>query len=244
MTVTSFISAAAEVDPHRTEVVRLDEITKTFGALTPVHALRATSLTVQAGEYVAVVGASGSGKSTLLNVLGLLDRPTSGEYFLNGQPTCALSEGRRSALRSAHVGFVFQSFHLLAHRNARQNVELGLLYQGVHRDEREIRAEQALVQVGLVGRIDHLPGQLSGGERQRVALARALVADPSLLLCDEPTGNLDSATGDMVLQLIEGCRDRGKTLVMVTHDDRIANRAERILRVRDGQVTDSDRAAP
>lgn len=203
----------------------------------PVPALLPTDLEIEIGEFVAIVGPSGSGKSTLLNLLGLLDRPTSGRYSLAGTDTTSLDEGRRTALRANFIGFVFQAFHLLATHSAAENVELGMLYSGTRVDERRRRARAMLERVGLGHRLAALPSTLSGGERQRVAIARALVMEPRLLLCDEPTGNLDSATSDAVLDLIEDLNGEGITVVMVTHDHNVAERASRRVSVADGMVS-------
>jgi putative ABC transport system ATP-binding protein len=194
------------------------------------------SLTVNRGDYLAVVGPSGSGKSTMLNVIGLLDRPTDGTYLFEGIDTSGLNEGQRSGLRSRRIGFVFQSFHLLAHRSVIENVMLSTIYNGMPRAERVPAAEQALIRVGLSRRMDFMPTQLSGGERQRVAIARALVTRPALLLADEPTGNLDSATGGAVLDLFDELRADGLTLMVVTHDNQVSTHADRAIHLRDGRV--------
>lgn len=201
-----------------------------------VPALMDADMTVERGEYVVVVGPSGSGKSTMLNVIGLLDRPTDGTYLLEGIDTSSLDEGQRAGLRSRRIGFVFQSFHLLAHRTVIENVLLATIYNRMPRAERVPAAEAALRQVGLAHRMEFLPTRLSGGERQRVAIARALVTRPALLLADEPTGNLDSATGDAVLALFDELREGGLTLMVVTHDDRVSAHADRIVSLRDGRI--------
>jgi putative ABC transport system ATP-binding protein len=211
-------------------------ITKTYRAVPPVPALRECDLRIDEGEYVAVMGPSGSGKSTLLNVLGLLDEPTTGEYRLDGEATSGISERERSGLRAYRIGFVFQAFHLVGYRTAVENVETGLLYQRVRRKERRRRAIEVLEQVGLADRMWATPTQMSGGERQRVALARALVRRPALVLCDEPTGNLDTATGHQVLALIDELHREGLTVVVITHDREVGGRAERIVEIRDGVV--------
>jgi putative ABC transport system ATP-binding protein len=217
-------------------VVEMHGITKTYKAVPPVPALRECDLRIDEGEYVAVMGPSGSGKSTLLNVLGLLDEPTTGEYRLDGEATSGISERERSGLRAYRIGFVFQSFHLVGYRTAVENVETGLLYQRVRRKERRRRAIEVLEQVGLADRMWATPTQMSGGERQRVALARALVRRPALVLCDEPTGNLDTATGHQVLALIDELHREGLTVVVITHDREVGGRAERIVEIRDGVV--------
>lgn len=201
-----------------------------------VQALADADVNVRRGEYVAVVGPSGSGKSTLLNIVGLLDRPTDGRYFFDGIDTSELGEGERAWLRSRGIGFVFQSFHLLAHRSVLENVLLSTVYNGMPRSDRVPAAEEALNRVGLGHRIDFLPTRLSGGERQRVAIARAIVSRPALLLCDEPTGNLDTATGEAVLALFDELRADGLTLVVVTHDELVSRHADRIVSLRDGRI--------
>lgn len=201
-----------------------------------VGALIDVDLVVRRGEYVSVAGPSGSGKSTMLNVLGLLDRPNAGLYRFDGMDTGDLTEGQRAWLRSRRIGFVFQGFHLLAHRTVVENVLLSTLYNGMPREERAPAAEYALTRVGLAHRMEFSPTRLSGGERQRVAIARAIVTRPSLLLCDEPTGNLDSATGESLLSLFDELRAEGLTLIVVTHDELVSSRADRIAHLRDGRV--------
>jgi len=201
-----------------------------------VHALADVSLTIGKGEHVAVIGPSGSGKSTMLHVIGCLDRPTAGVYRFSGRDVGSLSEQDRSLLRRNQIGFVFQFFHLLPRLSAVGNVELPMLFAGVARDERRARAEKALAAVGLTPRAHHRPDQLSGGERQRVAIARAVVMGPSLLLADEPTGNLDRASAHEVMALLESMRAGGLTLVVVTHDAAVAARARRIVTMDDGRV--------
>jgi putative ABC transport system ATP-binding protein len=215
---------------------------KTYPGVRPVVALRHCDLRIDAGEYVAVMGRSGSGKSTLLNVLGLLDVPTTGEYLLDGTPTTTLSETERSGLRAHRIGFVFQSFHLVGYRTAVENVETGLLYQRVRPRERRRRAVDVLERVGVAGRMWATPAELSGGERQRVAIARALVRRPALMLCDEPTGNLDSDTGAQVMALIDELHVEGLTVVVITHDQQIGRRARRIIEMRDGTLKEPSKA--
>jgi putative ABC transport system ATP-binding protein len=220
--------------------VRLDGAARTYrsgGA--PVEALKPVTLSVGAGEFLAVSGPSGSGKSTLLHVVGCLDRPTAGRYFLDGREVSTLSDRELAAVRNRTIGFVFQRFHLLRDEPATRNVELPLLYAGIPRAERRRRALAALEAVGLLPRADHLPGRLSGGEQQRVALARALVKEPRLLLADEPTGNLDSASGAIVLDLVDRENARGTTVVLITHDPEVARRARRHLLIRDGVVSEA-----
>jgi putative ABC transport system ATP-binding protein len=206
-----------------------------------VHALRSVSLDIGEGEHVAVVGPSGSGKSTLLNILGCLDRPTAGAYWFAGLEVGALEEKDLSRLRQLHIGFVFQFFHLLARLTALGNVEVPMLFAGIEPAERHERARRALQAVGLGQRLHHRPDELSGGERQRVAIARSVVMGPRLLLADEPTGNLDSASAAEVMELLEAMNRSGLTLVVVTHDMAVARRARRVLRMEDGAVAE-DRA--
>ena len=201
-----------------------------------VKALQQATMRVDRGEYVAVVGPSGSGKSTMLNLVGLLDRPTGGTYLFDGIDTTELTEGQRAGLRSQGIGFVFQAFHLLAHRSVLENVLLSTIYNRMPRAERILAAEQALIRVGLAHRMEFSPTSLSGGERQRVAIARAIVTRPSLLLCDEPTGNLDSVTGEAVLALFDELRADGLTLVVVTHDELVSTHADRVVTMRDGRI--------
>jgi putative ABC transport system ATP-binding protein len=217
-------------------LLELRGVARTYPGPTPVDALRGCDLVVEAGELLAIVGPSGSGKSTLLHLLGLLDRPTAGELLLRGRPTSTLSEAERCGLRAHELGFVFQSFHLLEHRSAVENVELGLLHQRVPRRERRQRALHVIDQVGLRHRRWAAPSHLSGGERQRVAVARAVVRRPSLVLCDEPTGNLDAASGEQVLRLLEELHSSGLTVVVITHDLGVAARASRTVELRDGRL--------
>jgi putative ABC transport system ATP-binding protein len=208
-----------------------------------VHAVRGVSLTISEGEFVALMGASGSGKSTLMNIIGCLDRPDSGAYLLNGTSVAELGDAELAALRNREIGFVFQTFNLLARADALHNVELPLIYAGMKRKERVVRAQLALAQVGLRERMRHRPSELSGGQRQRVAVARALVTRPSLLLADEPTGNLDSATTADILALFDELHARGNTIVLVTHDANVAEYAHRSIRLRDGRI-ESDTQNP
>ena len=202
----------------------------------PVHALAGVSETIAEGSYVAIMGSSGSGKSTLLNILGCLDRPTSGSYVLDGREVAHLSELELTEVRRHKIGFVFQTFHLVPRLDAEQNVELPMLFAGLPRAERRARCRTALAAVGLAQRADHRPDQMSGGERQRVAIARATVMGPKILLADEPTGNLDSASGEAVLGLLEAMHAGGLTLVLVTHDPAVARRAQRVIVLRDGGI--------
>ncbi|MFD4525173.1 ABC transporter ATP-binding protein [Streptomyces sp. NPDC058470] len=215
-------------------VIELRGAGLTYPGPPPVEALQPCHLTVGRGEFVTIVGPSGAGKSTLLNIIGLLDIPTSGSYLLDGLDTGMLREADRTSLRGQRIGFVFQSFHLLPHRTACENVALTLVYQGVGRKERMARASRTLARVGLEHRVDALPTTLSGGERQRVAIARPLVGQPSLLLCDEPTGNLDTATTASLLGLLDELHSDGMTIVVITHDLAVAARGERTISIRDG----------
>ena len=219
-------------------MIRLQQVERQFqlGEQT-VHALSRLELTIQAGEYVAVMGPSGSGKSTLLNVLGLLDRPDSGHYLLDGIDTAGLSELQLATLRSQSIGFVFQSFHLIPRLTARENIELPLMLAGEAPARRRERVDGLLAELGLGNRAEHKPAELSGGQRQRVAIGRAMAMSPRLLLADEPTGNLDSHSGDEVIKLLERLnREQGITLVIVTHDPRLGARAKRQIQMRDGLI--------
>jgi putative ABC transport system ATP-binding protein len=201
-----------------------------------VRALDGVSFEIARGEWVAIVGQSGSGKSTLMNLIGCLDTPTSGTYLLNGADVATLPDDALADLRNLEIGFVFQTFQLLPRASALANVELPLVYRGLPRAERRARAEEALRAVGLADRMRHRPNELSGGQRQRVAIARALVGDPSLLLADEPTGNLDTSTGEEIMRLFEELHARGHTLVLVTHEPRLAARCPRAIRLSDGRI--------
>jgi len=206
-----------------------------------VHALRQLSLEIQRGEYVAIMGPSGSGKSTLMNLIGCLDTPSSGQYELNGVQVGDMDDNQLAAIRNKEIGFVFQTFNLLARSDALRNVELPLVYAGIPSEERRQIALKALDNVGLTDRIHHKPNELSGGQRQRVAVARALVNQPSILLADEPTGNLDSKTGSEIMGLFEQLFRQGNTLILVTHEEEIARMARRIIRLRDGLVASDER---
>jgi putative ABC transport system ATP-binding protein len=206
-----------------------------------VHALRTLNLTMEAGEYVAVMGPSGSGKSTLLNLLGLLDRPNAGTYRLEGRDVTTLSPDEQARVRSERIGFVFQSFHLVPRLTAAENIALPMTLAGIPSEERNTRVAQALKDYGLANRADHRPDQLSGGQRQRVAIARATIMQPAVILADEPTGNLDRATGEEVMRLLEGLNARGVTLIVVTHDGVLGSRAGRQLLMEDGSLKSDSR---
>ena len=203
-----------------------------------IHALKSVSLRIKKGEFVALMGPSGSGKSTLMNILGCLDTPSKGQYILNGINVSDMSEDELAAVRNKEIGFVFQTFNLLPKSTALENVTLPLIYAGYSKKEREARARQSLDNVGLGNRVEHRPNELSGGQRQRVAVARALVNEPSIILADEPTGNLDTKTSIEIMGLIEDIHDKGNTIILVTHEEDIAQHAHRIVRLRDGLVED------
>jgi putative ABC transport system ATP-binding protein len=224
------------------EVIRIENLTRfyTIGEET-VRALNGINLTIKKNEYVALMGPSGSGKSTLMNIIGCLDTPTSGEYFLNGPNVAQLSDSELAAIRNKEIGFVFQTFNLLPRLTALQNVALPLVYAGIPEAERLKKAKEVLEQVGLGNRITHKPNELSGGQRQRVAVARALVNHPSIILADEPTGNLDTKTSEEIMQLFDIIHQAGNTIVLVTHEEDIALRAKRVVRMRDG-IVESDQA--
>ena len=218
------------------DAVSLSNVRKTYFLGEPVHALDGVTLSIPRGSYVAVMGPSGSGKSTLLNLIGCLDTPTEGTVHVNGQNITAMSNRERTTVRGKEVGFVFQTFNLMSRLTAAENVSLPLVFQGVSRSERRDRARELLEQVGLGDRTDHRPNELSGGQRQRVAIARALANRPAIILADEPTGNLDSETGQQIMGLFQQLYDAGNTILMVTHERNIAEHADRIIHVLDGQI--------
>lgn len=219
------------------EVIRLENITRHFKiGDVEVQALRGVNLTIQKGEYVALMGPSGSGKSTLMNLLGCLDTPTGGNYFLNGKNVSQMSDNELAEIRNKEIGFVFQTFNLLSRSSALDNVALPLVYAGFSRKDRTERATKALGNVGLADRTHHKPNELSGGQRQRVAIARALINTPSIILADEPTGNLDTKTSYEIMELMEDIHSQGNTVIVVTHEEDIARRAKRIVRLRDGVI--------
>ena len=220
-------------------IVELAGVSRRFGVASPVYALRDVDLQIRAGEWVAVLGPSGSGKSTLLNVMGCLDRPTEGIYRFQGVDVAGLDDRTRSGIRGRSIGFVFQSFHLLSHRTVVENVMMSEIYRRGDRSDRRSRALDTLDRVGLSHRSDYLPSLLSGGERQRAAIARALVGRPKILLCDEPTGNLDSTTAESVLGLFRDLHAEGLTIVMITHDEHVAAPASRQIHIVDGRLSEA-----
>jgi putative ABC transport system ATP-binding protein len=219
-------------------VIRLHEITKVYDAgETSVRALAGVSLSILKGEYVAIMGPSRSGKSTLMHIIGCLDMPTSGEYVLAGEKVSELTSWSLARIRNKHIGFVFQTFNLLPRASILRNVELPMMYAGASRSTRRLRASEMLARLGLGDRLRNIPSQLSGGQRQRVAIARALVNEPSILLADEPTGNLDTKTGEEILSIFDELNRQGHTVILVTHDHAVASRAQRVITLVDGQVT-------
>jgi putative ABC transport system ATP-binding protein len=228
--------------PASEALIRTEDLWKTYvmgGA--KVHALHGVTFEIKRNDYVAIMGPSGSGKSTLMNLIGCLDTPTRGQYWLNGQLVSELDDDRLAHIRNKEIGFVFQTFNLLARATALHNVELPLIYSGVSKRERTERAKKALEMVELTDRMDHRPNELSGGQRQRVAIARALVNTPSIILADEPTGNLDSTTGDEILRLFERLHSEGNTIILVTHDRDVASYAHRVISIRDGRIASDER---
>ena len=227
-------------------IASVEELTKTYGeqeGSVRVHALRGISLEFREGESMAICGASGSGKSTLMNLLGCLDRPTSGRFILGGVDVSRLDDDELSDIRGRKIGFVFQSFNLIPQLTVLENLEVPLFYQGETRPRRRERAEELVRMVGLADRAHHRPNQLSGGQQQRVAIARALINEPLIILADEPTGNLDTATGDLILDLFDDLHRQGKTILMVTHEADVAARCDRTVTLRDGLVVEDDRRA-
>jgi putative ABC transport system ATP-binding protein len=231
--------------PGGRPVLALRRVVKTYvmGDV-EVHALRGVSLTVERGDFVAIMGASGSGKSTLMNIMGCLDVPTRGQFFLDGIDVRTLDEAALSRIRNRKIGFVFQSFNLVPRTSAKANVELPLLYAGVRAKERRERASAALEAVGLADRASHFPSEMSGGQQQRAALARAIVTDPALVLADEPTGNLDTATSSDIMMMFSRLNAGGRTIVLITHEEDIASYAKRTVRLRDGEIVEDQRHAP
>jgi putative ABC transport system ATP-binding protein len=231
------VAGRRSVRPPGALVIEIEGVTKLYkmGAET-IHALRGVSLKIHRNEYLAIMGPSGSGKSTLMNMLGCLDTPTAGRYEFNGKNVATMVDDELADIRNREIGFVFQTFNLLPRSNALHNVELPLIYAGISKTERLEKARRALENVGLGHRMDHRPNELSGGQRQRVAIARALVNNPSIILADEPTGNLDSKTGEEIMELFERLYEQGNTIIVVTHEEDIARHARRIVRLRDGLI--------
>jgi putative ABC transport system ATP-binding protein len=234
--------ASRKVRPPGPLVIEIEGVTKLYkmGAET-IHALRGVTLKIHRNEYLAIMGPSGSGKSTLMNMLGCLDTPTAGRYEFNGKNVAEMVDDELAEIRNREIGFVFQTFNLLPRSNALHNVELPLIYGGLSKHDRLEKARQALMNVGLGERMNHKPNELSGGQRQRVAIARALANDPSIILADEPTGNLDSKTGEEIMELFEQLYEQGNTIIVVTHEEDIARHSRRIVRLRDGLI-ESDSA--
>ena len=226
-------------------IICTEDLWKTYdmGSEQQVHALRGVSIRIQRGEYVAIMGPSGSGKSTLMNLIGCLDTPSKGNYWLNGQMVSELDDDELARIRNKEIGFVFQTFNLLARATSLHNVELPLIYAGIPAEERIERARQSLTAVGMGDRMTHKPNELSGGQRQRVAIARALVNSPSIILADEPTGNLDSQTGVVIMALFVRLLEQGNNIVLVTHEHDIAEYAHRVIHIRDGQVFSDQKTA-
>jgi putative ABC transport system ATP-binding protein len=227
------------------ELIEIKDVSKTYdmGAEAQVRALDTVSISIRPGEYVAIMGPSGSGKSTLMNLIGCLDTPSAGSYKLKGREIASMSDDELAHIRNREIGFIFQTFNLLPRTDALQNVELPLIYSGIARRERHERAKAALEAVGLGDRMHHRPNEMSGGQRQRVAIARALVNRPSILLADEPTGNLDSKTGDEIMEVVDKLHADGNTIILVTHEEELALRAARVVRLRDGHIVSDVRNA-
>jgi putative ABC transport system ATP-binding protein len=233
------MSEALQLDPKGNPVIRVAGLWKDYQfGIETLHALRGVTLVIMPNEYVAIMGPSGSGKSTLMNIIGCLDRPTRGDYWLAGEAVSRMSDHALARARNRQIGFVFQTFNLLPRASALQNVEVPLMYAGIGRQERKRRAQEVLEQVGLADRMRHRPNELSGGQRQRVAVARALVNRPAILLADEPTGNLDTATSQEIMALFDALHASGQTIILVTHEDDIAAHAGRHIVLRDGQIVE------
>jgi putative ABC transport system ATP-binding protein len=234
--------SAAPVTPPQEAIIAATDLWRTYVmGSEEIHALRGVTFTVGRGEYVAIMGPSGSGKSTLMNLIGCLDTPTKGSYVLRGRTVSQMQDDELAAVRNREIGFVFQTFNLLPRATALQNVELPMVYAGIAREERADRAKKALERVELADRMGHRPSELSGGQRQRVAIARALVNNPSILLADEPTGNLDTVTGNEIMALFDALHQQGHTIILVTHERDIADRAHRTIFIRDGKIASDEK---
>jgi putative ABC transport system ATP-binding protein len=235
-------SAAPAREAWNGPVIHTEDLWRTYQmGSEEIHALRGVSFEIQPGEYVAVMGPSGSGKSTLMNLIGCLDTPSKGRYVLRGKVVSEMNDDELAAIRNREIGFVFQTFNLLPRATALHNVELPLVYAGIPKEKRIEQAKRAIAMVDLTERMTHKPNELSGGQRQRVAIARALVMNPSILLADEPTGNLDSATGEEIMQLFERLHEKGHTIILVTHERDIAEHAHRTIHIRDGRIESDER---
>jgi putative ABC transport system ATP-binding protein len=239
--IQSSSSAATEVlDTSQASALEVRDVWMIYGTRVPIEVLRGVSLSIDRGEFVAIIGPSGSGKSTLMHLMGCLQRPTKGEVILEGVNVAQLSQDDLAEIRGMKIGFVFQQFNLLPRKTAQRNVELPLTYQGVGGTERSKRAIAKLEEVGLGHRLDHTPSQMSGGEQQRVAIARALVSNPTIVIADEPTGNLDTASSQEIMTILKELNDQGKTLIVVTHDPEVAVWASRTIRLRDGRIIENE----
>jgi putative ABC transport system ATP-binding protein len=244
MTATAPVVDTRSTAPFEGVLIRAEELWRSYVMGTEeIHALRGVSFTIDPGEYVAIMGPSGSGKSTLMNLIGCLDTPSKGSYILRGKVVSEMNDDELAEVRNREIGFVFQTFNLLPRASALHNVELPMVYAGIPREERLERARRALEQVDLADRMHHKPNELSGGQRQRVAIARALVMGPSILLADEPTGNLDSTTGEEIMRVFEKLHEDGNTIILVTHEHDIAEHAHRVIKIRDGRVESDARRA-
>ena len=240
--LSSTVVDAAPAAAHTGPLIRAEDLWRTYVmGSEEIHALRGVSFTIDPGEYVAIMGPSGSGKSTLMNLIGCLDSPSKGNYVLRGKMVSQMGDDELAEIRNREIGFVFQTFNLLPRASALHNVELPMVYAGVTKDERLARARRSLEMVDLGDRVHHKPNELSGGQRQRVAIARALVMGPSILLADEPTGNLDTATGEEIMRLFEKLHSEGQTIILVTHEKDIADHAHRTIHIRDGKIESDEK---